>query len=383
MRILYFSKSYSLHDYNFLNKISESNHEIFFLQLEKGSTDFGKLPLPKYVEYVGYLCEKAPPIERTLELINLMPLLESFLKKVKPDLIHAGPIQSCGFLISLANFHPFLLMSWGSDILVDAFKDDTLKWITKYTLESSDCFICDCDAVRNLAKAITLYKDADIIQFPWGIDLDKFKPANDTLKLRNIKDWGNSSILLSTRMWEPIYGINVLLKGFFEAFTYNSKLRLILLGDGSQASEIFEFIKENDLENVIYSPGIVSHDKLVDFFQSADIYISCSYSDGSSVSLLEAMGCGLPVIVTDMESNREWVNSNENGLLAVAGDPTAFAKAILEISNKSGEELNLVSKNNREVVEKRANWNLNIQKLISKYDQLGVNYVKWKKQNFQ
>jgi L-malate glycosyltransferase len=383
MRILYFSKSYSLHDYNFLNKISESNHEIFFLQLEKGSTEFGKMPLPKNVKYVGYLCQKAPPIEGTLEMINLMPLLESFLKKVKPNLIHAGPIQSCGFLISLANFHPFLLMSWGSDILVDTFKDDTLKWITKYTLNSSDCFICDCDTVRNLAKTITFYKDADIVQFPWGIDLDIFKPGDDTLKLRSIKNWEDSSVLLSTRMWEPIYGIDVLLKGFFEAFTYNPKLRLVLLGDGSQASEIIEFIKMNNLENIVYSPGIANHDKLVDFFRSADIYVSCSHSDGSSVSLLEAMGCGLPVIVTDLESNHEWVNSNENGLLFVAGNPTAFAKAILEISNKNGEELNLISKNNREVVEKRADWNLNIEKLVSKYDQIGVNYVERKKQNFQ
>jgi L-malate glycosyltransferase len=382
MRILYFSKSYSVHDYNFLKKISESNHDVFFLQLEKGSTDFGKMPLPKDVEYVGYLCEKAPSIEKTLELINLMPLLESSLKNIKPDLIHTGPIQSCGFLISLAGFHPFLLMSWGSDILVDTFRNDTLKWITKHTLESSDCFICDCDVVRNLAQKIKFYKDDDIIQFPWGIDLDKFKPGDDTLKVRSIKNWEHSSILLSIRMWEPIYGIDVLLNGFLEAFTYNPKLRLVLLGDGSQASEIKEFIKQNNLEKVVYSPGIVDHDKLVDFFRSADIYVSCSYSDGSSVSLLEAMGCGLPVIVTDLESNREWVNNNENGLLVAAGNSSAFAKAILEVSNKSNEELNLISKNNREVVGRRANWNSNIQKLISKYDQVGINYDEQKNENF-
>ena len=43
------------------------------------------------------------------------------------------------------------------------------------------------------------------------------------------------------------------------------------------------------------------------WFRAADTYISCAQSDGTSVSLLEAMATGLPLIVTDIPSNREWV----------------------------------------------------------------------------
>ena len=39
------------------------------------------------------------------------------LEDIGPDLIHAGPIQSCGYLTARSRFHPWLLTSWGSDIL--------------------------------------------------------------------------------------------------------------------------------------------------------------------------------------------------------------------------------------------------------------------------
>ena len=45
-----------------------------------------------------------------------MPAFEAVLESVKPDLVHAGPVQSCGLMTALTGFRPFVLMSWGSDV---------------------------------------------------------------------------------------------------------------------------------------------------------------------------------------------------------------------------------------------------------------------------
>ena len=65
---------------------------------------------------------------------------------------------------------------------------------------------------------------------------------------------------------------------------------------------------------------MISQERLPDYFRAADLYVSCSLSDGSSVSLFEAMATGLPVVVTEAPGNHEWVLTSDNGWLAAPGD---------------------------------------------------------------
>ena len=61
----------------------------------------------------------------------------------------------------------------------------------------------------------------------------------------------------------------------------------------------------------------------------ADLYISPSHVDGSSVSLMEALACGLPCLVSDIPANQEWVREGENGWLFPDGDDERLAGKIL------------------------------------------------------
>ena len=57
-----------------------------------------------------------------------------------------------------------------------------------------------------------------------------------------------------------------------------------------------------------------------------------SYSDGTSLSLLEAMACGLPIIATSITANREWIVHGLNGFLVEPNDIDGMIKAVLSIS---------------------------------------------------
>ena len=61
--------------------------------------------------------------------------------------------------------------------------------------------------------------------------------------------------------------------------------------------------------------GRVPHEEMPNLLAQADIYVSTSLHDGTSVSLLEAMGSGAFPVVTDIPSNREWIINGENGFL--------------------------------------------------------------------
>ena len=375
MKVLFFSRDYTTHDRRFLLKLAESRHEIWFLRLEDDGIQYEERPLPDRIHLVNWRGGKQGA--NTLGAwLHLMTDLESVLEQVHPDLVHAGPVQSCGFMIALTGFRPFLVMSWGSDMLVDADRNEIWRWMTRYTLKRSDMLLCDCRAVRVKVQQLVSYPDERIVQFPWGIDLHGFVPGVDSAGLRKRIDWADAFVILSTRSWEQICGIDVLLDAFRRAHALNSRLRLVLLGDGSLASSIEQFITDHDLDDVVYRPGMVSHERLPDYYRAADLYVSCAHSDGTSISLLEAMATGLPVAVTDGPGNREWVVPGENGWLVPAGDSEACAQLLLLAVDLDAIERERIRRMNREIVEERADWDVNFAGLLEAYDRIEAQCVR-------
>jgi len=368
VRILYFSRDYTTHDRRFLAKIAE-RHEVFFLRLEDDGISYERRPVPDGVQAVRWSGGRDRFVTPD-SWLRLMPAYQEVIEQVRPDLIHAGPVQSCGFMTALAGFHPMVLMSWGSDLLVDADRDDFWRWMTCHALRHADLFACDSDEVSRKASALAGYSQATIVQFPWGVDVRAYSPGEDTLRLRNRLGWQGCFVVIGSRAWEAGYGVDILLEAFRRALDANPTLRLILAGHGSQAEQILQRIDELNLRSFLCMPGMIPQTEMATYLRAVDLYMSCAYSDGSSVSLLEAMACGLPVIVTDRPSNREWVTQGETGWLVEAGNTEAFAQALIESAQLKPLQRDLVSVQNRETIERRANWTRNFDKMLSAYDRL-------------
>jgi glycosyltransferase involved in cell wall biosynthesis len=98
--------------------------------------------------------------------------------------------------------------------------------------------------------------------------------------------------------------------------------------------------------------------------------LSCAPSDGSSISLLGAMASGLPVVVSDRPSNREWVKQDANGWLAKPGDPESFAQALVNAVRLEPDRRRSIAARNREIASRDANWDHNFPKLLAAYDRL-------------
>jgi glycosyltransferase involved in cell wall biosynthesis len=99
----------------------------------------------------------------------------------------------------------------------------------------------------------------------------------------------------------------------------------------------------------------------------ADIYISPSHVDGSSVSLLEALACGMPCLVSDIAGNKEWVEEGVNGWLFRDGNVDDLAEKIL-LAIKSRRSWGWIGKAARMVAEERADWKKNFGKLLEVYN---------------
>lgn len=410
MKILYFTRDYNVHDQRFLSALAESGYQVSFLHLEPppvsglSRSNHVDIPgdravaLPGNVAYIPWLGGKQPSEKSDQK--RLVDDLKRVIAELQPDIIQAGPLHLCAYLVALTGFHSLLSMSWGYDLLYDAPRCTEIQEKIRFTLQHSTAMLGDCDTIRQLAMAYGM-PDKRIVTFPWGVDLERFQPAYlrspvSPIRINHPDNQPSDKpfILLSTRNWEPIYGVELIAKAFVLAAQQFPELRLVMLGGGSlepQLLKIFQreghFFQAEEVGNAseqlsgennlftgtpdilerVYFPGSQHQDALVDYYRSADLYLSASHSDGSSISLLEAMACAKPVLVSDIPGNREWVTPGVHGWWFPDGDYQALAEAIIHAVQNRGR-LEEMGRSARRLVEQRANWQQNFPQLFRAYE---------------
>ena len=360
MRVLYFSDSYGPHDFRFLAYAAEIGFDVTYLQRRGGRVSESR-PLP---DGVTPLVPLDPDGDRPRRLgVVLIDELRRVLEDVQPDVVHAGPLQPCAWLMARTGFARLVSMSWGSDLMHEA-RFGLGRWLAAGALRGSSVFIGDCQAVRQRAVELGA-DDRRTVVFPWGVDLERFRPGRAS-QTRERLGWQSARVLLCTRSWEAGYGVETVLEAFLRAARHAPDLRLILAGDGSLRPPLIDRMEASGLAERIWLPGYVPYDELPMLYHSADIYVSASHSDGSSVSLLEAMACGLPAIVSDIPGNREWIEAGRSGLWFKAGD-VAGLESLLRETPRMKAELAAYGRRAREIAEARADWRRNAPGILKAY----------------
>src|SRR5689334_19408282 len=225
MRIIYFSKNYTPHDYRFLSSLSKTEHEVFYLKLEASPRQTEDRPIPESIQQV--LWAGGQREIRWRDIPRLTFDLRRLTREIKPDLIHAGPIQNCAFIAALSGFRPILAMSWGYDLVMDADKSRWMQWATRYTLKHSTYFASDASVTRD--KAVEFGMDpARTVIFPWGTDIEFFVPKKEERGKKTASANRKSITLFCSRTWEPIYGVDILAKAFVKVAAIEPTVNLIL-----------------------------------------------------------------------------------------------------------------------------------------------------------
>lgn len=287
--------------------------------------------------------------------------------RAKPDVIHAGPIQDVAAVVADLGGHPLVAASWGFDLVADT-ADVAGRARAVWALERSSVLIVDCRAAGRVATRLGM-NPARIITLPWGVDLRKFRPAGPS---RSLSGGGHVRsddriVVLTARQHEPVYGVDVVIEGFILAALREPRLELVVIGQGSLTEQLKARVSVANLWHRIRFVGAIPHDELPAWMAAADVYVSGSHVDGSSVTLLEAMATGLPAIVSDIAGNREWVRNGRSGSWFPDGDADALAAALTAIAATPRVRRLDMGALGRRTVESRADWHANLTRLWHAY----------------
>lgn len=350
LRVAYASESYGPHDHRFLSAARSVTADVWHLRLDPSAPSHETRPTP-----VGQGRTWQIP---SGELGDRIDALRTAFDKIKPDVVHAGPLQRVTFPVVLATDLPVVAASWGSDLLRAAVEDPVWRDVAAYSLSRARGFLSDCATVFNAARELGYRGPHACV--PWGIDVSHFRPDGPS------KRFGpeGAFVILSTRNWEEIYDVGTLAAAFAK-LEASIDAHLVLCGSGSEEMRLRSILEEANADGRVSWVGRVNQAELPEFYRGADLYVSTSKSDGASVSLLEAMGCGRPVLVSDIPGNREWVDDLD--YLFTVGDVAGLTAALRRIAAAPTAEREISGRAGRERVMRDADWSRAPDKLARLY----------------
>ncbi|GFO53874.1 glycosyl transferase [Geomonas sp. Red276] len=155
-------------------------------------------------------------------------------------------------------------------------------------------------------------------------------PSFDAAAKRRALGVGEGDRLIGTAArLEPIKNIAMMLRALKEVAAERPETVLLIAGFGSQEQVLRDLARELGVEDRVRFLGL--RDDLLEIYPLLELFLLTSFSEGISITLLEAMSQGVPAVATRAGGNSEVVVEGETGYLVEVDDDRALAAAILRL----------------------------------------------------
>ena len=307
------------------------------------------------------------PISPLKDLYSLWQLFKLF-KKLKPDIVHThmSKVEALGSVAArLAGVPCIIATIHGQTILTSGFSLKqtvynfvewfTIRWFTDKTISvarSTERYLINTGSVTP-SRNVTIYNSVA------PFSLDKSDRINARKKF-GIDDSQKMILMTGRLLYQKtpeilIEACNQLRDRFPNAIC-------LIAGDGPNKQALQEQIDEGDLNSMI---NLLGHrEDIGELLCAADVFVLCTRFEGQSISVLEAMAAGLPVVATNVPGMDELVIPSETGYLIAQDSPRACADALSLILSDSEKECAM-----GEAAVKRYEKHFNIENQLNKTEE--------------
>ena len=310
---------------------------------------------------------KTNRIFRLLEFIFAIFKIKKIIKAENPDMVIAERTTSYGFLAALSGIHPMAIAQQGQTDLwpQKSITFPVKKLIQKYAFQHADMIHAWGEVMRVSMQKVDVNMDK-VLVLPKGINLEVFTNSNYA-KQQKI-------CAIVTRSLLPEYRHDIIIKAFGVLNRKGIDFSLLIIGDGKQLPFLKHLAKELKIQHKVIFTGRIPNTQLPQLLQESNIYISMPITEGVSASLFEAMACNCYPILTDIAGNKSWIKNRENGNLVPVDDYNALSEELIwSFENRTHRERAVI--NNRKTIEEKANYEINMKIISTKYHNLINTYT--------
>ncbi|MFH0818651.1 MAG: glycosyltransferase family 4 protein [Patescibacteria group bacterium] len=278
--------------------------------------------------------------KKQIHLLWWLPyaLILTLFKARRVEHIHLGDglLAPIGFLIKKIYRKPVSVTVHGLDITYNNF---IYQNINVRALKHLDKIICVSSSTKQdcIEKGVS---ESIIEIIPNGIDINKFSIFNFQFSSSQNK------ILLTVGRLVKRKGVEWFIKEVMPKLDQN--IIYLIAGDGPEMQNIHHQIINLNLEHRVKLLGRISHEKLIELYNTADLFIMPNIhvkgdTEGFGIVALEAGACGLMTLATDIDGIRDVIKDNENGYLLPDRDALMWANKVNEIIKSDYERIKICS----------------------------------------
>lgn len=281
------------------------------------------------------------------------------LKTWRPDLIHAHWLIPQGTVAVLARWltrceAPLLCTSHGGDLF--SLRAAPFRWLKRKVIRAATGVTVVSRAMAT--EVANLAGDVRVDVIPMGTDLSHlFVPAPARVS------GGDAQRIVFVGRLVQKKGVSVLLNALKILRQRFPSASLTIAGDGPLRHSLEREAASLGLRECVSFLGTIPHKDMAALYHGAALAVfpfvvaSDGDQEGLGLVMVEAMGCGCPVIASDLPAVRDVVADGQTGLLVPAGDVNALAEAVGDmLSNR--EETQLMALRAREQVLGRFDWDM-------------------------
>lgn len=308
--------------------------------------------------------------------------LRRLLHELRPDLLHAHQVTNAGWLGTGSGYHPFLVTSWGSDLLVSAQRSVLARRMAQVVLRRADYVTCVSEPLAEAARTLgTPANKVEVVH--WGVDTAIFNPLATRSDLNLVSAQPAQAtplaprhpLVLSIRALRSIYNPLVIAQAIPRVLAVRPDVRFAIRTYSVDAALLAEFeriLADARADHAVQYIGDLPNDvAIADLYRQAAVVVSVPSSDGTPQSVLEALACGAVPVLSELPSLHAWVKPGISGLYAPVGDADATAAAILRLLNDDKLRSQMQAAG-AQVIETRADSRIWMQRYEQIYAQLAA-----------
>jgi glycosyltransferase involved in cell wall biosynthesis len=302
-----------------------------------------------------------------LSALDSRGALREALASLRPDILHVHDLTTgFGWTAFLSGFHPLVVTAWGSDIYLAAGSSWPARTARRLTLRAADLVTLEGrDLGRAAVRSGARPGRVRVIQF--GVDTERFRPGPADPTLRATLGLANRRVIFAPRQIAPLYDQVSVVRAVGQMPEDIALLMSTRHADPGYLRTVEDAARDSGVGGRLLLVPAIDHDDMARYLGLADVVVSVPRSDSISVSVLEAMASGKPVVVSDLPSPREWLADVSPDLIVPFGDVPAIRAAIQRALELSPDEAATRGAASRRIVTDRAERETNMATMEGLY----------------
>lgn len=291
-------------------------------------------------------------IKNPFKIISSIRQLRKLMLDFNPSIVHVHQANSFGYISALANKRrfPMVLTTWGDDVLILPKINFIYKKLVTTSLKYADAITADAEIMKTAIHSFYGNVPVEIANF--GIDI------------LNIEIPQKDNVIYSNRLHDDLYNIDLIISGTKKFLHENPDWKLIIAAVGKNTEKLKQLVKELKLQEQVEFVGFLDKEQNLNNYLRSKIYISIPNTDGTSISLLEAMAYGCLPVLSDLPANREWVKDAENGIILEGYQVENGLERVFMLDAEKAIKMN------QEIIENKATKEVNYLKFIAIYEKI-------------